>query len=59
VDEISKTSGLKRNEVVAKINRVQEKLGTESIVSALAVARDSGIDITKYLKEAKEEILRS
>jgi hypothetical protein len=59
VDDISKTSGLKRNEVVAKINRVQEKLGTESIVSALAVARDSGIDITKYLKEAKDEILRS
>ena len=59
VDDISKTSGLKRNDVVARINRVQEKLGTESLVAALAVARDNGIDITKYLKETKEEILRS
>jgi hypothetical protein len=59
VDDISKTSGLKRNDVVARINKVQEKLGTESIVAALAVARDYGIDIAKYLKEAKEEIVKS
>jgi hypothetical protein len=59
VDDISKASGLKRNDVVARINKVQEKLGTESIVAALAVARDNGIDITKYFKEAKEEIVRS
>ena len=59
VDDIAKTSGLKRNDVVARINRVQEKLGTESIVAALAVARDNGIDIAKYFKEAKEEIVKS
>ena len=59
VDEIAKASGLKRNDVVARINKVQEKLGTESIVAALAVARDNGIDVTKYLKEAKEEIVKS
>jgi hypothetical protein len=59
VDDIAKASGLKRNDVVARINKVQEKLGTESIVAALAVARDNGIDIAKYLKEAKEEIVKS
>jgi hypothetical protein len=59
VDDISKASSLKRNDVVARINKVQEKLGTESIVAALAVARDNGVDITKYLKEAKEEIVKS
>jgi hypothetical protein len=59
VEDISKASGLKRNDVVARINKVQEKLGTESIVAALAVARDNGVDIAKYLKEAKEEIVRS
>jgi hypothetical protein len=59
VDDISKASGLKRNDVVARINKVQEKLGTESLVAALAVARDNGVDITKYLKEAKEEIVKS
>ena len=59
VDEISKASGLKRNDVVARINKVQEKLGTESLVAALAVARENGIDIGKYLKEAKEEIMKS
>ncbi len=59
VDDISKASGLKRNDVVARINKVQEKLGTESIVAALAVARDNGIDIAKYLKEAKDEIMKS
>jgi hypothetical protein len=59
VDDISKASGLKRNDVVARINKVQEKLGTESLVAALAVARDNGIDIGKYLKEAKEEIVKS
>ena len=59
VEDISKASGLKRNDVVARINKVQEKLGTESIVAGLAVARDNGVDITKYLKEAKEEIVKS
>jgi hypothetical protein len=59
VDDIAKTSGLKRNDVVARINKVQEKLGTESIVAALVVARDNGIDIAKYFKEAKEEIVKS
>ncbi len=59
VEDISKASGLKRNDVVARINKVQEKLGTESIVAALAVARDNGVEITKYLKEAKEEIVKS
>lgn len=59
VDDISKASGLKRNDVVARINKVQEKLGTESIVAALAVARDNGIDIAKYLKEAKDEVVKS
>ena len=59
VDDIAKTSGLKRNDVVARINKAQEKLGTESIVAALAVARDNGIDIGKYFKEAKEEIVKS
>jgi hypothetical protein len=59
VEDISKASGLKRNDVVARINKVQEKLGTESIVAALAVARDNGVDIAKYLKEAKEEIVKS
>lgn len=59
VEDISKASGLRRNDVVARINKVQEKLGTESLVAALAVARDNGIDIGKYLKEAKEEIVKS
>jgi hypothetical protein len=59
VEDISKASGLRRNDVVARINKVQEKLGTESLVAALAVARDNGIDIAKYLKEAKEEIVKS
>jgi hypothetical protein len=59
VDDISKASGLKRNDAVARINKVQEKLGTESLVAALAVARENGIDIAKYLKEAKEEIVKS
>jgi hypothetical protein len=59
VEDISKASGLKRNDAVARINKVQEKLGTESLVAALAVARENGIDIAKYLKEAKEEIVKS
>lgn len=59
VEDIVKASGLKRNEVVAKINKVQEKLGTASVVSAMALARDYGIDIAAYAKEAKEEVLRS
>jgi hypothetical protein len=59
VEDISKVSGMKRNDVVARINKVQEKLGTESLVAALAVARENGIDIAKYLKEAKEEIVKS
>ena len=59
VDDISKSSGMKRNDVVARINKVQERLGTESLVTALAVARDNGIDITKYLKRLRKSIDKS
>lgn len=57
LDAIADHSGLKKREVVARINRAQERLGVDIEVSALAVARDLGLDIIEFIPRVKEEIL--
>lgn len=57
LDTIADYSGLKKRDVVARINRAQERLGVDIEVAALAVARDLGLDIDELIPRVKEEIL--
>jgi hypothetical protein len=52
------SQGGQKREAVARINRVQERLSVDAEVAALVVARESGIDISPYIEEARLEIMR-
>ncbi|MEI6796335.1 MAG: DUF2240 family protein [Methanomassiliicoccales archaeon] len=52
------SQGGKKQEAVARVNRVQDKLAVDAEVAALVVARESGADILPFLEEARQEILR-
>ncbi|NLI73294.1 MAG: DUF2240 family protein [Euryarchaeota archaeon] len=54
---ISSKGSLKKREAVARINRVQERLGVEVEVSALVIASDLGADVSKFIGAVREEIL--
>ncbi|MBN1110310.1 MAG: DUF2240 family protein [Methanomassiliicoccales archaeon] len=58
IDDIAAKSGWNRREVVARINRVMEKLSVDAEVAALFIGRDVGVDVGRYLLEVKEEVLR-
>ncbi|NLK25347.1 MAG: DUF2240 family protein, partial [Euryarchaeota archaeon] len=57
VQLITSKGGLKKRESVARINKVQERLGVDAEVAALIVARDLAVDITDYIEPVKREIL--
>ena len=57
LDEISKSTGQSKRDIVAKINKVQDRLGVDIEIAALAVAKDSGIDISKYVESVRKEVL--
>lgn len=59
IEEISEKTGKSYQEVVSIVNEKQEKL--EGLVSfptaALIVAKESGVDISKFLPEVEREVL--
>ncbi len=57
LETVSQESGLNRREVVARINKVKERLGVDIEVSGLVVARDLEIDIRGLILRTREEIL--
>lgn len=57
VQSISEKSGLKKRDAVARVNRVQERLGVDVEVAAVVVASDLGIDVSPFLEPVKKEIL--
>jgi len=57
LDEMAKASGQKKRDLVAKVNRVQDRLGVDIEVAALALAKDMGMDIFTYAERVKKEIL--
>jgi hypothetical protein len=57
LDEVSKSTGQTKRDIVAKINKVQDRLGVDIEIAALAVAKDSGIDISKFVTNVKKEVL--
>jgi len=58
IDDIAAKSGWNKREVVARINKVVERLSVDAEVAALLIGRDVGVDAGKYILEVKEEVLR-
>lgn len=54
--DISNSSGMKKRDVVARINKIQEKVGVDVEVAALLMARDSGLDPNQYFEEVWKEV---
>lgn len=51
------SSKLGRRDLVARINKVQERLGVDIEVAALLVARDLNVDVTPYIDPVTKEVL--
>jgi hypothetical protein len=58
LEDIAGRTGQKKKDIVAKTNRIQDKLTIYPEVSALIVAREYGMDVTKYLTSVKDEVLK-
>lgn len=56
VRKISANSKTPKKEIVASINRTQEKLGVDAEVAALIIARGLGIEIGEDIRRVEEEI---
>ncbi|OPY34598.1 MAG: hypothetical protein A4E32_00328 [Methanomassiliicoccales archaeon PtaU1.Bin124] len=56
IEEISRETGMGRRDFVARVNKLAERLRVSPEVAALVVAREEGMDISKYFSLAKEEI---
>ena len=57
VDKISTSSRLQRKEIIAKINKMREKMPVDIEVAALIVARNLGIAISEDIKNIKTELM--
>jgi hypothetical protein len=49
-------AGIPRREAVAKINKIQEKLGVDVEVAALAYAKEAGVNIDDLFDEVWKEV---
>lgn len=58
IEEISEKTGKSYQEVVSIVNEKQEKLGLVSFpTAALIVAKERGVDISKFLPDVEKEVL--
>jgi hypothetical protein len=57
LNAIARGTGQKKRDIVARINKVQEKLGVDAEVAALAVARENEVDIAEFVEEVRKEVL--
>lgn len=58
INDIAAKSGWSKRDVVAKVNKVVERLSVDAEVAALLVGKEVGVDVGRYLLEVKEEVLR-
>ena len=56
VDHVSKESGGSNKEIIARINKKQERMEIEAEIAALLVANELAVDISKYVKKVESEI---
>ena len=54
--DISNSNGMKKRDVVARINKIQEKVGVDVEVAALLLARDVGLDPNHYFEDVWKEV---
>ncbi|WP_400260058.1 DUF2240 family protein [Candidatus Methanomassiliicoccus intestinalis] len=54
--DISTQSGIKKRDVVARINKIQEKIGVDVEVAALLMAKEVGINPDVYFEEVWKEV---
>jgi hypothetical protein len=57
LDDMARASGQKKRDLVAKVNRLQDRLGVDIEVAALALAKDLGLDVAPYVERVRKEIL--
>jgi hypothetical protein len=57
LDAISAISNWKKREIVARINRIQERLGVDIEVAALALAQEVGVSTATYMENVRREVL--
>jgi len=57
ISRIASSSGMSKREVVARINKLQERLEVEVEVAGLVLARELHISMDDLLSRAKEEML--
>lgn len=57
LDSMAISTGLKKRDLVARVNKLQDRLGVDIEVAALALAKDLGIDIMPFVDRVKAEIL--
>ena len=58
IEDISQKTQIKKKDIVSRINKLQERFGVVPEVAALIVARDLGMDVSKYYDITREEILK-
>lgn len=56
VDKISAEKEVPAKKVISEVNTIQDRMGVETEVAVLIVARSYGIDVGKYLDEIEEGI---
>jgi len=59
VEKIAKTSKLSKKEIVARTNKIRERIPVYIEVAALITARNLGIDIGKEIEMVRNEILNA
>lgn len=57
LDAIAKATGQKKRDIVARVNKAQDRMGVDIEVAALAVAKDSGVDVSPFVDKVKREVL--
>jgi hypothetical protein len=56
LDEMARASGQKKRDLVAKVNKLQDRLGVDIEVAAIALAKDMGLDVSPYVEKARKDI---
>jgi hypothetical protein len=57
LEATAKATGQKKRDIVARVNRTQDRLGVDIEVAALAVAKDAGVDISPFVEKVRKEVL--
>ena len=56
VDDISKAKDMPRQEIIARVNNKQERMGIEAEVAALIIMNELELDTSEFLEKVESEI---